>query len=75
MKEIPKGESIKAAPSNVEAEEAMLGSILQGGDIEMELAMSWIREDSALYSIKCMQIFQCMKELYNNKVPIDTITL
>ena len=45
MKEVKKGESIKIAPSNTEAEEAMLGSILQGGDIEMEIAMAWIRED------------------------------
>ena len=75
MKEIPKGESIKSAPSNVEAEEAMLGSILQGGDVEMEIAMAWIREDEAMYSTKCMQVFQCMKEMYNNKIPIDIITL
>ena len=75
MKEIKKGESVKKAPSNVNAEEAMLGSILQGGDIEMEIAMAWIREDEAMYSTKCMQVFQCMKELYNNKIPIDTITL
>ena len=74
MKDI-KDVQVKVMPSNVDAEEAMLGSILQGGDIEMEIAMAWIREDEALYSTKCMNIFQCMKNLYNNKVPIDTITL
>ena len=63
MKEIKKGENVKRAPSNVNAEEAMLGSILQGGDIEMEIAMAWIREDEAMYSTKCMPVFQCMKEL------------
>jgi replicative DNA helicase len=74
MKDI-KDVQVKVMPSNVDAEEAMLGSILQGGDIEMEIAMAWIREDEALYSTKCMNIFQCMKNLYNNKIPIDTITL
>ena len=72
MKDI-KDVQVKVMPSNVDAEEAMLGSILQGGDIEMEIAMAWIREDEAIYSTKCMQVFECMKELYNNKIPIDTI--
>ena len=59
MKDI-KDVQVKVMPSNVDAEEAMLGSILQGGDIEMEIAMAWIRENEALYSTKCMNIFQCM---------------
>jgi replicative DNA helicase len=62
-------------PQNVEAEEAVLGSVLIGGDVEMQIAMGWIREDDAFYSEKCKNIFRCMKELYNNKIPIDVITL
>ena len=62
-------------PQNVEAEEAVLGSVLIGGDVEMQIAMGWIREDDAFYSEKCRNIFRCMKELYNNKIPIDVITL
>ena len=62
-------------PQNVEAEEAVLGSVLIGGDVEMQIAMGWIREDDAFYSEKCRNIFICMKELYNNKIPIDVITL
>ena len=67
--------TIKKMPSNIEAEEALLGCVLLGGDIEMEIAEAWIREDDAFYSTKCMQVFQCMKDLYKNRVPIDTITL
>ena len=66
---------VKQTPQNVEAEEAILGSVLIGGDVEMQIAMGWIREDDAFYSEKCRNIFRCMKELYNNKVPIDVITL
>jgi len=66
---------VKQTPQNVEAEEAVLGSVLIGGDVEMQIAMGWIREDDAFYSEKCRNIFKCMKELYNNKIPIDVITL
>jgi replicative DNA helicase len=66
---------VKQMPQNVEAEEAVLGSVLIGGDVEMQIAMGWIREDDAFYSEKCKNIFRCMKELYNNKIPIDVITL
>ena len=66
---------VKVMPQNVEAEEAVLGSVLIGGDVEMQIAMGWIREDDAFYSEKCRNIFRCMKELYNNKIPIDVITL
>ena len=66
---------VKVMPQNVEAEEAVLGSVLIGGDVEMQIAMGWIREDDAFYSEKCRNIFICMKELYNNKIPIDVITL
>jgi replicative DNA helicase len=66
---------VKQTPQNVEAEEAILGSVLIGGDVEMQIAMGWIREDDAFYSEKCRNIFKCMKELYNNKIPIDVITL
>ncbi len=66
---------VKQTPQNLEAEEAVLGSVLIGGDVEMQIAMGWIREDDAFYSEKCRNIFRCMKELYNNKIPIDVITL
>ena len=67
--------TVKQMPQNTEAEEAILGSVLIGGNIEIELAMAWIREDEAFYSDKCRNIFKCMKELYNDKTPIDVITL
>ena len=33
--------TIKKMPSNIEAEEALLGCVLLGGDIEMEIAEAW----------------------------------
>ena len=51
MKEIAEtGMPLKVMPNNIEAEQAMLGCILVGRDIEMEIAMAWIREDNAFYS-------------------------
>ena len=76
MKEIAEtGMPLKVMPNNIEAEQAMLGCILVGRDIEMEIAMSWIREDNAFYSTDCLNVYQCMKDLYKNKIPIDIITV
>ena len=76
MKEIDEGvASLKVMPCNIEAEHGILGCILVGKDIEMEIAMAWIRNDDAFYSKDALNTFKAMKELYKNKVPIDVITV
>ena len=40
---------LKVSPSNKDAEKAILGAIMMGGEEIYEKAKSWIREDNAFY--------------------------
>mgnify|MGYP001390460504 FL=1 len=66
---------IKLLPSNIEAEQALLGCILKGGEREQEIAMAWIRESEAFYSFDNKLIWESMSDLYKDGVDIDSITL
>ena len=66
---------IKLLPSNIEAEQALLGCILKGGEREQEIAMAWIRESDAFYSFDNKLIWESMSDLYKDGVNIDSITL
>ena len=68
-------EEIKPMPSNIDAEQALLGCILKGGEREQEIAMAWIREDEAFYSFDNKLIWESMRDLYKDGVEIDNITL
>ena len=66
---------IKALPSSKEAEEALLGCMIQGGQKEQEIGMAWIRDDNAFYVEDNKQIFKCLKQLYKDNIDVDFITL
>ena len=66
---------IKVTPSSQEAEEALLGCIVEGGEREQEIAMAWIRDINAFYNSDNKIIWQSMAELYKDKVEIDFVTL
>ena len=66
---------IKVMPSASEAEQALLGCIIQGGEREQEIAMAWIRDDEAFYNFDNKRIWTSMAELYKDGVEIDVITL
>ena len=66
---------IKVLPSSTQAEQAVLGCIIQGGEREHEIAMAWIRNDDAFYTIENKNIWKSMAELYKDGVEIDIITL
>ena len=66
---------IKVMPSAAEAEQALLGCIIQGGEREQEIAMAWIRDDEAFYNFDNKRIWTSMAELYKDGVEIDVITL
>jgi replicative DNA helicase len=66
---------IKVLPSSTQAEQALLGCIIQGGEREQEIAMAWIRNDNAFYTIENKNIWKSMAELYKDGVEIDIITL
>ena len=66
---------IKVMPSAAEAEQALLGCIIQGGEREQEIAMAWIRDDEAFYNFDNKRIWTSMAELYKDGVEIDVVTL
>jgi len=66
---------IKVMPSASEAEQALLGCIIQGGEREQEIAMAWIRDDEAFYNFDNKRIWTSMAELYKDGVEIDVVTL
>ena len=66
---------IKLAPSAQDAEEALLGCIIEGGEREQEVAMAWLRDTDAFYNTDNRIIWESMAELYKDKVDIDFVTL
>ena len=44
-----KKNEVKLMPSSDEAERALLSCLIDGSEREYEIAMAWIREDSAFY--------------------------
>ena len=68
-------DKIKELPSSIEAEQALLGCIIQGGEREQEIAMAWIRDNNAFYTTDNKHIWKSMAELYKDGIEIDIITL
>ena len=68
-------EEIKAMPSSEEAEEALLGCAILGGDKEIEISLAWIRDNNAFYDKSNRNTWKAIQELYRNNVEIDLITL
>ena len=66
---------VKKMPSASEAEQALLGCILEGGEREQEIAMAWIRDNNAFYTTENQDIWKAMAELYKDGVDIDFVTL
>ena len=69
------GDKIKELPSSSEAEQALLGCIIQGGEREQEIARAWIRDNNAFYTTDNKHIWKSMAELYKDGTEIDIITL
>ena len=68
-------EEIKLLPQSEEAEKALLGSMIQGGSREQEIAMAWVRSDDAFYNRDCKDVWKSIKILYKDGIDIDFITL
>jgi replicative DNA helicase len=68
-------DEIKALPSAVEAEKALLGCMISGGAREQEIGLAWIRDDKAFYDKSCKKVWKAVKSLYKNNIEIDFITL
>ena len=74
-KDISQSNNIKVPPSALEAEQALLGCIIQGGEREQEIAMAWIRNNNAFHTTDNRQIWEAMSDLYKDGIDIDFVTL
>ena len=63
----------RMAPHNLEAEQAVLGSILLSGDVAVEAFGGLLERD--FYSEIHQMIFAAMKEVYDRNEPVDFVTL
>ena len=61
--------------SSKDAENAVLGAILKGGNESFEKAYEWIKSPRAFHYRFNSKIWSAMEILYKNKEPIDTVTL
>ena len=68
-------QELRMNQSASEAENALLGCIIQGGEREQEVAMAWIRENDAFYVTDNRVIWESMSELYRDGINIDFVTL
>ena len=62
-------------PHSEDAEKALLGCMISGGEREQEIGMAWIRDNNAFYSSNCRQVWIAIKDLYKDGIEIDFITL
>ena len=71
-----KPEDMRPAPSNRDAEDAVLGACLSGGRNTIEKAMAWIKDDEAFYSDETKKVWKILKSMYkNNESVIDIVTV
>ena len=68
-------EELKQLPQSEEAEKALLGCLMLGGDREQEIAMAWVRDDDAFYNGDCKDVWKAFKELYKEQISVDFITV
>ena len=66
---------IKAIPQSEEAEKALLGCMIVGGEREQEIGMAWIRDDNAFHYETNKSVWIDLKDLYKNNIEIDFVTL
>jgi len=66
---------VKEQPSNMEAEKALLGSVLLGGLDVYEKAKPWVTKSEAFYSTVNKQLWKSIQSLYRDKQEIDIITV
>ncbi len=66
-------EAMKVIPHSLEAEEAILGSILSDNEVAIDLVSDLSVED--FYSEIHKELFEEIKEINRNNLPVDIITL
>lgn len=65
----------KPFPKSFDAEESLLGAILQQGKVVYEKVSPWIRVDEAFYNTDNKKIWNTIVSLYKENCPIDIVTV
>ena len=68
-------DEIKVYPHSSEAEEAVLGSILLGGNSVFEKCYGWIRDSDAFYHDKNKMLWSTMEKMHREGEVIDIVTI
>ena len=68
-------DKLKEQPSNIEAEKALIGSVLLGGTEVYEKAKSWIRTSDSFYNDMHKTLWKSIQSLYRDKQEIDIVTV
>ena len=68
-------DSTQIWPQSEEAEKALLGCMITGGDREQEIGLAWIRDEGAFYFNENKTVWKALKKLYKDNIEIDFITL
>ena len=66
---------IKELPQSQEAEKALLGCMIIGGQREQEIGLAWIRNNDAFHYEDNKNVWKALKNLYKNNIEIDFVTL
>ena len=66
---------VRAWPHSEEAENALLGCVLVGGEREQEIGLAWIRDENAFYSDDNRKIWKAFKKLFKDNIEVDFVTL
>jgi len=68
-------DSTQVWPQSEEAEKALLGCMITGGDREQEIGLAWIRDEGAFYFNENKTVWKALRKLYKDNIEIDFITL
>jgi len=62
-------------PHSEEAEKALLGCVVTGGEREQEIGLAWIRDENAFYSDDNRKIWKAFRELFKDNIDVDFVTI
>ena len=58
---------VRAWPHSEEAEKALLGCVITGGEREQEIGLAWIRDENAFYSDDKKKIWKAFRKLFKSR--------
>ena len=66
---------VRAWPHSEEAEKALLGCVVTGGEREQEIGLAWIRDENAFYFDDNKRIWEAFRQLFKYILVVDFVKL